>query len=93
LEYNHCPRRLLRKHCRNQYEYSTCWCSSRLNDHADTWRDSDGNRFVLWEPYGAPGEELPELISAAQQDGLRVDITASVWNPPGTIGIRFSVAQ
>jgi hypothetical protein len=89
LQDNRCPRRLLRKHCRNEREYGDCWCSSRLNDHGDTWRNSDGNRFVLWEPYGAHGEELANVLAAAHEDGLRVDICPSVWNPPHTIGIRF----
>lgn len=88
-----CPRRLVGKHCRNGYDYGTCWCSSRLNDHGDTWRDNAANRnerFVLWEPYGADGDELAAVIAAARADGLRVRMWASVWNPPTTVGIRFS---
>lgn len=85
-----CPRKLGGKHCRNGYEYGTCWCAHRLNDHGRTWRDSHGERFVLWEPYGAHGEDLADLIAAADADGINVTLTAhSPWNPPHTVGVRF----
>ena len=29
-------------------------------------------------------------LHQARAAGLRVDVTASVWNPPHTIGIRFT---
>lgn len=103
LSDNRCPRRLVGKHCRNRYTTGGCWCSTlgghhnRLNDHAATWRDTGnrpahGTQFVLWEPYGAHGAELVDVINAAQRDGLRVHIVASVWNPPSTIGIAFNEA-
>ena len=91
--YNRCPRRLVRTHCRNWYEYGACWCCSRLNDHGGTWRDNRNQRFVLWEPYGADGEELADVIAAARQDGLRVRVVESVWYPPSTVGIRFDATQ
>ena len=96
-----CPRRLLGKRCRNGYPAKTafepcetCWCTrfrlnDRLNDHGNTWEHHRGFRFVLWEPYGAHGDDLAELIAVAKQDGLRVDVCPSVWNPPHTVGIRF----
>jgi hypothetical protein len=89
---------LVRKHCRNNYQYGTCWCCSRLNDHAATYRDNPANgneRFVLWEPYGADGDDLADVIAAARADGLRVRIDSSVWNPDGrgTVGIRFTTGE
>jgi hypothetical protein len=88
-----CPRLLVGDHCLNDDDYGTCWCSrnqSRLNDHGNTWCDSRGVRFVLWEPYGADGGELAYLITKHTREvGLRVYICESVWNPPHTIGIRF----
>ncbi|MCV7317253.1 hypothetical protein H7J77_17095 [Mycolicibacillus parakoreensis] len=92
-----CPRHLVGKRCRNDYGYALCWCSSRLNDHGAMWLDNDANRneqFVLWEPYGADGDELAAIIAAARADGIRVHIDTSVWAPEGrgTVGIRFSAA-
>jgi hypothetical protein len=91
-----CPRRLVGRNCLN--DYRPCWCSyllpepyrNPLNDHGNTWRGRGGVQFVLWEPYGADCDELAYLISEhARDDGLRVWITSSVWNPPHTVGIRF----
>jgi hypothetical protein len=45
---------------------------------------------VLWEPYGADGKDLAELIEVAHRDRLRVEICPSVWCPPYTIGIQFT---
>jgi hypothetical protein len=90
-----CPRKLAGKRCRNNYEYGTCWCCRHqfhLNDHGATWRAKDGTRFVLWEPYHAHSEDLATLAVAAHADGLRFDICESVWNPPHTVGIRFTAA-
>jgi hypothetical protein len=64
-----------------------------LDDHGATWRDSAGAKFVLWEPYGCSGDELAYLIPLAREDGIRVRLTSSVWNPPGTVGIRFDRAN
>ena len=95
-----CPRRLVDKRCKGL----RCWCGSartgshwpfrNLNDHGGTWFCENHwgphqQRFVLWEPYAARGEHVAELVSVAEQDGLQVCITASVWNPPHTIGIAF----
>lgn len=93
LSDDRCPRRLVGKRHRER----DCWCNDHLNDHAATWRDNEANRhqrFVLWEPYGAHGEALTEVIAAAREDGIRVHIDASVWNPDGrgTVGIRFTAA-
>lgn len=85
-----CPRSLAGKKCRNGYDYGSCWCLNQLNDHAATYTDDGGRRFVLWEPYGAGGEQLAELTATARQDGLSVWITSSVWNPPWTVGIRIA---
>lgn len=93
-----CPRRLVGKHCKDM----NCWCGTissgdttgsrirRLNDHGATWDHHQGFRFVLWEPYGANGDLLAELIALARKDGLLVDICPSVWCPPHTVGIRFT---
>jgi hypothetical protein len=98
----HCPRRLVGKRCRTGYPDrltgtpEMCWCARSgqiyggLNDHGATWRDGDGRQFVLWEPYGAHGDAVAELVAIARQDGLSVDICPSVWCPPYTIGIRFT---
>ena len=95
-----CPRRLVGKHCKDV----NCWCGTissgdtvgtrmrHLNDHGNTWRDHQGVNFVLWEPYGADGDELAELVSIARQDGLQVRVVSSVWNPPHTVGIAFFCA-
>jgi hypothetical protein len=89
-----CPRKLAGKRCRNNYEYGACWCCQfHLNDHGATWRAKDGTRFVLWEPYSAYSEDLAALAVAAHADGLRFDICESVWNPPHTVGIRFTVSR
>ena len=88
-----CPLRLVGRQCLNDrdgYEYGDCWCCSRLNDPSATYTDRPGHRFVLWEPYGADGDALAEVIAQARTAGLRVTITSSVWNPPSTIGIRFA---
>lgn len=96
-----CPRRLVGKRClkptfRNPDR--RCWCQNsllvhQLRDHAGTWRHETGpykgQKFVLWEPYGADGESLAALNEIASADGLEVCVTASVWNPPGTVGIAF----
>jgi len=65
----------------------------RTHDHGATWSNGDGKRFVLWEPYGAHGEDLAELIEIAHRDRLHVEICPSVWCPPYTVGIRFTVAK
>ena len=98
-----CPRRLVGRHCLDE----KCWCGtvtagngdtvgarmSDLNDHGATWSNGDGKRFVLWEPYGAHGEDLAELIEIAHRDRLHVEICPSVWCPPYTIGIRFTAQE
>jgi hypothetical protein len=87
-----CPRTLTGKRSHNRWEYAHgwCWCDSGANDHGATWRDRGGNRFVLWEPYHARSGDLARLAAAAHRDGLQFDICESVWNPPHTIGIRFT---
>lgn len=88
-----CPRKLVGRRCRNNYDYGTCWCCKHqhhLNDHGATWRTESGALFVLWEPYHAHSEDLAALAAAAHADGLRFDICQSVWNPPHTIGVRFA---
>jgi hypothetical protein len=90
-----CPRKLVGKRCRNNYDYGACWCTDftdlgrHLHDHGATWRSRHGTLFVLWEPYGADGDVLAELVATARHDGLAVRVCESVWNPPHTIGIRF----
>jgi hypothetical protein len=98
---NSCPRRLIGKHCKG----SKCYCCNgnsgtgyrNLDDHGGTWFcdwhwGPHGEKFVLWAPYAARGEYVAELIRVAEQDGLQVHITASVWNPPHTVGIMFHPA-
>jgi hypothetical protein len=95
-----CPCLLVGEKCMNEYTVGRCWCSyvvsqsgfgrNPLNDHGNTWLDHKGVMFVLWEPYGADGDELANLITKKTRAlELRVDICESVWNPPHTIGIRF----
>lgn len=100
VSYDSCPRRLVGKRCKRaswRNPESRCWCErtgvGRLNDHGSTWRYKGGRykgqKFVVWEPYGADGDALAALIETAATDGLEVRVTASVWNPPGTVGIAF----
>jgi hypothetical protein len=90
-----CPRKLAGKRCQGKDGWRGtglpyCWCHSSLNDHGATYRDSRGRRFVLWEPYGAFGEVLVEVIVAAHADGLRVHVDGwSPWNPGRTLAIEF----
>lgn len=95
-----CPRLLVGEPCFNEKKVGRCFCSfvptgsgfarNPLNDHGNYWLDSRGVYFVLWEPYGADGDELANLIIRHTRPlELRVDICESVWNPPHTIGIRF----
>lgn len=96
-----CPRRLLGKRCKvstRRAPSDRCWCENGLNVHGGTWRDNPANRnqqFVLWQPYGADGDDLADVIAVARQDGLQVRIDSSVWNPEGrgTVGIRFVMAE
>ena len=90
-----CPRRLVRRHCRR----GECWCLSHLNDHGATWTVADrsdeplrqvANRMVVWEPYQANGEDLAEVIAAAERDGLMVMVsTDSAYLPGSTLAIQF----
>ena len=86
-----CPRRLVRKHCRNWYS-EVCWCRNNLNDHGATWRDHVG-RCVMGQPCPFEADKLAVVIEAAHRDGLRVVLGQAVWAPPGEasgcIGIRF----
>lgn len=88
-----CPRTLVGKRCRNRYQPASCWCSSWLNDHGGGWTFRE-ERVILWEPYGAGGEELARVLAAATADGLDVRIdSASPWNPGSTVAIRFSKSK
>jgi hypothetical protein len=92
-----CPRRLVGKRCK----FEKCWCGSArsgdrwrfraLNDHGATWHCKRTERqFVLWEPYQELNVgDLLELTRVAEQDGLQVRLTDSVWHPPLTFGIMF----
>ncbi len=96
-----CPRGLVGKRCLKptfRDPDRRCWCQNsllghHLRDHAGTWRHETGRykgqKFILWEPYGADGKSLAALIETAAADGLEVRVTASVWNPPRTVGIAF----
>src|SRR6516164_1129445 len=49
-----CPRLLVGKRCRNYANansWGSCWCRTYANDHGYRWKDCEGNKFVLWEPY------------------------------------------
>lgn len=85
-----CPRRLVRL----PHLERDCWCTSRLNDHGRRYRRGrDDAPVVLWEPYSAWPEELTEVFTAAEADGLRVSVTgASPWNPGHTLCIAFVAA-
>jgi hypothetical protein len=84
---NRCPRRLVGKRHRDL----ECWCTSRLNDHAATYR-RHGQRLVLWEPYQASAEDLADVFAAALADGLRVTLHgSSPYFPGGTLALEFSV--
>ena len=97
-----CPRRLIRKNCRNWYG-ENCWCRNPLNDHGATWRyrtehEYAGEMFVLWQPYSAWGDHLPRMLASARQDGLSVSIsTQATWGFPGEpfecIATRFTNLQ
>jgi hypothetical protein len=87
-----CPRVLVGKGCRN-YEsedsFGSCWCGTRLNDHGNHWRDSNGNEFIVWEPYGIDGDRLAIVLSAADAEGLDVWIGHwGLWHGT-TTAIRF----
>ncbi len=66
-----------------------------LNDHGATWFcdwywGPHQRRFVLWEPYAANiNNNFLEVVRLARADGLKVGITASVWDPPSSVGICF----
>lgn len=94
LSFDRCPLVLVDRQCRADANLlgetdEKCLCQSRLNDHGARWRDSRGDVFVLWEPYGAFDYELMHVFAEAMEDGLRVEVTTSVWYPGRAIGIRF----
>lgn len=81
-----CPRLLVGK----RHDYAGCWCRSRLNDHAATYR-RHGERVVLWEPYDIYPEELARVAASAAADGLHVVLSGdSPYNPGSTVAITFT---
>jgi hypothetical protein len=63
-----CPRRLVGLRCGGIGARGAglpyCWCHRDLNDHGATYKDADGERFVLWEPYGIASEEFIKVTAA-----------------------------
>lgn len=89
---NACPLVVLGRRCRSWR--TKCICSSPLNDHGDHYKDADGRRVVVWEPYGFDALELAELAIAADAEGLRVQVTpASPWYPGRTLALVFRKAE
>lgn len=87
---NRCPLSLRRRGRR--HAGVDCWCTHRLNDHAATWRDTSGRKFVLWQPYWASVDAITELLPHTRDAGLRMWICPPVYSN-GVIGIRFEVDE
>src|SRR6187397_657898 len=67
-----CPRSLLpRRSCTGP----GCWCNTRMNDHAATYRTTRGELVVLWQPYQVHPEDLAEVATSARADGLDLHLS------------------
>lgn len=91
-----CPRLLVGKRCLDHSRrgsYGTCWHHNHLNDHAHRWKDSEGNKFVLWEPYQANMEDMTEVLTRAREDGL--DVMTSSWGiwTRNIVGLMFTAKE
>lgn len=87
-----CPLWVLGRRC--PHWQRGCFCEDRLNDHGGYYKDDDGKRVVVWEPYGFNAKALVEVVAAAEAEGLWVHVTpSSPWYPGRTIALIFRAKE